>query len=152
MIAGAPRSGVEVCCRDCAQQTLLKNNREGETLNWTTALVILAVVVLAYAITRARQISSQDALALLKNGALVIDVRSSAEFNSGHLPKAINIPLEEIEIVLPRRVKDASQVLLLHCQSGMRSGAAKTKLKNLGYANAFNLGSYARASHIVSAK
>jgi phage shock protein E len=66
----------------------------------------------------------------LKNGALVIDVRSSAEFNSGHLPKAINIPLEEIEIVLPRRVKDASQVLLLHCQSGMRSGAAKTKLKN----------------------
>jgi hypothetical protein len=34
----------------------------------------------------------------------------------------------------------------------MRSGAAKAKLKNLGYANAFNLGSYARAARIVSAR
>ena len=121
-------------------------------MNWTTALVILAVIALAYAVKRARQISSTDAVALLKNGALVIDVRSAAEFNSGHLPKALNLPLEEIETLLPRSVKDRNQVLLLHCQSGMRSGAAKTRLKGLGYANVFNLGSYARAAHIVRAR
>ena len=88
----------------------------------------------------------------MKNGALLIDVRSPAEFNSGHLPNAINFPVDNIENALPRRVKDKSQVLLLHCQSGMRSGMAKDKLKGLGYANAFNLGSYAQAAKIVRGK
>jgi phage shock protein E len=90
-------------------------------------------------------------MAYLKDGALVIDVRSSAEFSSGHLPNAINLPLEEIETALPRRVKDKNKVLLLHCQSGMRSGVAKSRLTGLGYANTFNLGSYARAARIVTA-
>lgn len=126
--------------------------KKGNALNWTTTFVILAVIALAYALKRARQISSTDALDFLKNGALVIDVRSAAEFKSGHLPQALNLPLDEIETLLPRSVKDKNQVLLLHCQSGMRSGVAKTRLKGLGYANVFNLGSYARAAHIVIAK
>ena len=57
--------------------------------------------------------------------------------------------LDDIEVSLPRRVRDKNQALLLHCQSGMRSGVAKKKLKALGYANAFNLGSYGRAAQIV---
>ena len=118
-------------------------------MNWTTAFVLVAVIALAYAFKRARQISSTDALEFMKSGALVIDVRSANEFSSGHLPQAINLPFEEIEILLPGSVKNKNQVLLLHCQSGMRSGAAKTKLKALGYANVFNLGSYARAARIV---
>jgi rhodanese-related sulfurtransferase len=95
------------------------------------------------------QISTKDALEKLKNGALVIDVRSLGEFTSGHLAKAINIPLDEIETALPKRVKDKNQVLLLHCASGMRSGVAKNKLNDMGYTNAFNLGSYGRAEEIV---
>jgi len=121
-------------------------------MNWTTILVIIGMVALTYAIQRSRQISSKDALTHLRNGARVIDVRSAADFNSGHLSKALNLPLDEIEILLPRSVKDKNQVLLLHCQSGMRSGIAKTRLKGLGYANVFNLGSYARAARIVSSK
>lgn len=121
-------------------------------MNWTTAFIILAVVAIVYMLKRAGQISSKDALAHLKKGALVIDVRSSAEFNSGHLRNAINLPLEEIETVLPRRVTDKNQLLLLHCQSGMRSGVAKKKLKGLGYANAFNLGSYGRAARVVNGR
>ena len=54
--------------------------------------------------------------------------------------------------MLPQRVRDKHQVLLLHCQSGMRSGAAKKKLKDMGYLRAFNLGSYARAAQVVSGK
>jgi phage shock protein E len=88
----------------------------------------------------------------LRNGALLIDVRTGAEFASGHLPDAINLPLDEIETELPRRVRDKSQVLLLHCQSGVRGGVAKKKLNALGYTNAFNLGSYGRAERILGAK
>jgi rhodanese-related sulfurtransferase len=118
-------------------------------MNWTTILVIAAIITVIFMIKKSGQISPKDALAYLKNSALVIDVRSPGEFNSGHLPTAINIPLDEIETALPRLVKDKNQVLLLHCQSGMRSGMAKQKLKGMGYTNVFNLGSYGRAESIL---
>ena len=119
-------------------------------MNWTTTLIIAAVVAVFIMIKKSGQISSKDALEKLKNGALVIDVRSPGEFNSGHLAKAINIPLDEIESTVPKRVKDKSQVLLLHCASGMRSGMAKSKLIGMGYTNAFNLGGYGRAENILN--
>ncbi len=120
-------------------------------MNWTP-VIVLVVAVAIYAIwRRTTQISPGKAAAYLRGGALLIDVRRPAEFSSGHLPNAINLPVEEIETALQRRVKDKNQVLLLHCQSGMRSGVAKTKLTGLGYANTFNLGSYARAARIVGA-
>ena len=121
-------------------------------MNWTTILIIAGIVVIVFMIKKTGQISANDALEKLKSGALVIDVRSVGEFNSGHLAKAINIPLDEIETALPKRVKDKNQVLLLHCASGMRSGMAKTKLIGMGYTNAFNLGSYGRAEKIVNGK
>jgi rhodanese-related sulfurtransferase len=49
-------------------------------------------------------------------------------------------------------VKDKSQVVLLHCQTGARSNEACRRLKALGYAKAFNLGSYERAAQIVSGR
>ena len=118
-------------------------------MNWTTILIVAAIVIVVFMIKKSGQISAKDALEKMKSGALLIDVRSSGEFGSGHLAKAINIPLDEIESALPKRVKDKSQVLLLHCASGMRSGMAKSKLKGMGYTNAFNLGSYGRAESIL---
>jgi rhodanese-related sulfurtransferase len=118
-------------------------------MNWSVVLVIGVVVALIIGLKWLGLVSAKAAQALLKKGALVIDVRSRGEFNSGHLPVAINIPLDEIETALPRRVKDKNQTLLLHCQSGTRSGMAKNKLKTLGYANIFNLGSLARARKIA---
>ena len=118
-------------------------------MKWTSLLILAAIIIVIVLLKKSGQISAKDAVAYLKNGALVIDVRSPAEFNSGHLPTAINIPLDEIQSAMPRRVTDKNQVLLLHCQSGMRSGIAKQKLKGMGYANAFNLGSFSRANDIV---
>ena len=98
-------------------------------MNWTTTLIIAAVVAVIFMMKKSGQISTKDALEKLKNGALVIDVRTPGEFNAGHLPNAINIPLDQIETAVPKRVKDKNQVLLLHCASGMRSGMAQKKLK-----------------------
>ena len=118
-------------------------------MSWTPLLTIGAVVAVVFILKRTGQISARDALAHLRNGALIIDVRSSGEFNSGHLPGAINFPLDDIETALPAKVKDKSRPLLLHCASGMRSGKARRKLQGLGYTNAFNLGAYGRAERIV---
>jgi phage shock protein E len=118
-------------------------------MNWTIYLVMAVAVAFIFAPRLIGRISTKDALAHLQNGALVIDVRSPGEFSSGHLPDAINLPLDEIEVILPRCIKDKGQVLLLHCHSGMRSGMAKRKLRVMGYANTFNLGSYARAARLL---
>ena len=94
-------------------------------------------------------VSAEKACRLLRQGALVVDVRGPGEFNGGHLRGAVNIPLGELSHELPRRAPDKTQVLLLHCLSGTRSGIAKQQLKGLGYSNVFNLGSYARAEKLV---
>jgi rhodanese-related sulfurtransferase len=114
--------------------------------------MFVAVFAVLFLLKRSGQISTKEALDYLKRGALVIDVRTPAEFNSGHLPNSINLPLDQIASPLPGRLKNKSQVLLLHCQSGMRSGAAKKKLNAMGYSNVFNLGSYSRAEEIVGGR
>jgi phage shock protein E len=118
-------------------------------MNWTPFLILAALVVAVLLVKKTGQISAKDAREKLRNGALVIDVRSPGEFNSGRLAVAINIPLDEIEIAVPQRVPDKSRALLLHCASGMRSGMAKGKLIGMGYTNAFNLGGYGRAESIL---
>jgi phage shock protein E len=121
-------------------------------MTWTSLLIAVAVLVFLLWLKRGGQISAKDAGAYLRSGATVIDVRSAGEFTAGHLAKAVNIPLSEIETVIARKVKDKNQVLLLHCQSGMRSSEAARKLKALGYAHAYNLGSYGRAAEIVGSR
>ena len=118
-------------------------------MNWILPSIMAAFVGGMYLLKMNSQISPQDAKDHLKAGALVIDVRSPAEFSSGHLPDAMNFPLEQIETSLPSHLKDKNQVLLLHCQGGSRSAMAKKKLDLLGYSNVFNLGSYGRAAEIV---
>ena len=112
-------------------------------------LFLAAAVAVVIVLKRTGQIPAKEALDLLRHGALVIDVRSPAEFNSGHLAEAINLPLGEVATALPARVKNKNQVLLLHCASGMRSGLAQKQLRRLGYVNVFNLGSYGRAESIL---
>jgi phage shock protein E len=121
-------------------------------MNWITILILAALLAAVILLRRSGLVSAAEAAAHLKKGAMVIDVRTSGEFASGHLPNAVNLPLGEIETALPRRVKDKTQVLLLHCQAGGRSAEATKKLIALGYLNAFNLGSYGRAAQIVKGK
>lgn len=119
-------------------------------MHWTTLFVLLALTALFVFLKRAGRIPLADAREHLKNGALLIDVRTGGEFVAGHLPHAINLPVNEIDAVLPRHVPDKNKVLLVHCQSGLRSGIAKRKMKALGYLNVFDVGSYTRAAQVVN--
>lgn len=114
-----------------------------------TFSVILALAVGYMFLKRSGQVSSKEAAEYLKNGAMLIDVRSSNEFEAGHIMQAYNIPLDRIEVMAPSVVKQKNKILLLHCSTGMRSNAAKKKLQNLGYTQVFNVGSYERAEKLV---
>ena len=120
-------------------------------MDWTSVLIFAAIVALFLLSNRVGLVSAAKAKEHLKRGAIVIDVRTPAEFNRGHLQRAINMPFDDVETLVSRRVTDKDQVLLLHCQSGMRSGVARKKLTALGYTRAFNLGSYRRAARITGA-
>jgi phage shock protein E len=121
-------------------------------MSWIIGCAIVAIAGGALLRGQSSLISPEAAQAYLKNGALVIDVRTPAEFSAGHLPNASNIPLQQIESGAPLPLSDKNQVLLLHCQGGMRSAKAKKILSGLGYVNVFDLGSYSRAAQIVAAQ
>ena len=79
-----------------------------------------------------------DALKTTENAAL-IDVRDEDEFAAGHIPGAVSIPLERIDETA-ERYPDRDKPLFLYCRSGRRSGLAESRLREMGYANAVNIG------------
>jgi phage shock protein E len=118
-------------------------------MNWITILIVAVVLAAFFLLRQSNLVSEEAARSYLKQGAMVIDVRSTGEFQSGHLPGAINIPVNELEQQIPARVPNQQTVLLLHCHSGVRSGMGKRTLTKLGYSKVFNLGAYSRAEKIL---
>jgi phage shock protein E len=119
-------------------------------MTWLPFLVVLVLTIAYMAMKRSGQISSKEATEYLKNGAMVIDVRSANEFDSGHIMQASNIPLDRIQMMALSVIRDRDKVLLLHCSTGVRSNLAKKKLVDMGFKNTFNLGSYDRARKIIT--
>ena len=70
---------------------------------------------------------------------ILVDVRSAAEYEAGHIPTASNTPHTEIADRPPTDDKNA--LIVLYCRSGSRSSAAKLSLERLGYTNVVNFGS-----------
>jgi len=70
-------------------------------------------------------------------GATVLDVRGGAEFRSGHIPQARNIPLGMLTEGGPSLLKDAP--IVVQCQGGTRSAIAYTILKRMGFTKLENL-------------
>ena len=76
--------------------------------------------------------SEAEAREYLKRGALVVDVRTVEEFKTQSLTNVINIPLDEVKAKFPTVVTNKSDVVLLHCRSGRRSGIAVGQLPDAG--------------------
>jgi len=75
---------------------------------------------------------------LWASGALVVDVRTPAEYKDGHVKGAINLPLQTLGNNLNKLKKD--QVIITCCRSGSRSGMAKRMLKANGFEQVHNGG------------
>ena len=122
------------------------------TTYWTIYFLSLGGLLAFMFIRRSGQVSRKDAAALLRKGAVVIDVRKASEYGSGHLSQAYNVPVDEIEGLSGEKLKDKNRAILVHCKTGLRSKKAKEKLTRMGYSNVFDLGSYERAFRIVSGR
>lgn len=85
-------------------------------------------------------IKSVDYSALTRAGAIIIDVRSSAEFASGHIKGSKNIELQQLKNQLSKIPKD--KVIITCCASGMRSASAKSILLQSGFLEVHNGGGW----------
>ncbi len=80
---------------------------------------------------------------LIRDGAVILDVRTKGEFAGGHVKGSINIPLDQ----LPNRIQklDQNKPIVTCCASGMRSGSAKRILKAKGF-EVYNGGGWQRVA------
>ena len=81
------------------------------------------------------------------NADVVIDVRTSDEWSSGHLEKAMNIEWQDILNITNSVTKD--EKIYLYCRSGNRSGRATQILIDAGYSDVINAGSLEQASSLL---
>ncbi|MCK6548866.1 rhodanese-like domain-containing protein [Myxococcota bacterium] len=104
------------------------------------AVVALAVGLAACDGASAGGASAEsEAHQLVAQGALLLDVRTPSEFASGHLPNAVNIPVQE----LGKRIGEAGpkdRAIVVYCRSGRRSAMAKSMLQKAGYAKVLDIG------------
>lgn len=73
------------------------------------------------------------------NNILILDVRSSEEYFSGHIPNAINIPVDTISYNLSRLNSYKNSEILVYCGSGVRSKKASDILSRNGFNKVYNL-------------
>ena len=86
---------------------------------------------------------------MIESGALLVDVRTPAEFAGEHVEGAINIPLNTLEARLGELgPKDGA--IGVYCRSGQRSGSAKGILESKGYESVVNLGGLGNVQRALS--
>lgn len=83
---------------------------------------------------------------LLQGNSILVDVRTSSEYQEGHLDKAINIPYDEIVKGISKRGVNLETHIIVYCKSGGRSKKAFKALKDAGYINVYDLGAMSKCS------
>ncbi|MFQ3173999.1 MAG: phage shock protein E [Flavobacterium sp.] len=81
-----------------------------------------------------------DFAELVKQGAVILDVRSPGEYKQGHIKGSINAPLNDLSRHISKLKKEA--VVITCCASGMRSASAKSVLKSNGFTEVYNGGGW----------
>ena len=80
-----------------------------------------------------------DAVKLINNDAIVIDLRSSEAFSRGHIVNAKSVPFDELEGHMDKLGKFRSKPVVAVCDSGITSTKAANALRNSGFESVYNL-------------
>lgn len=74
-----------------------------------------------------------------KGQAIIVDVREDSEWQAGHIPGAIHIPLGDLSQRLPELKSLQHGSIITQCRSGKRSAQAQAALKSAGFTDVYNL-------------
>ena len=82
---------------------------------------------------------------------IILDVREQDEYNSGHIPGAILLPVGTIdENTAAEIIPEKDSVVLVYCRSGNRSKTASSALSELGYTNIYEFGGISTWSYEIA--
>lgn len=114
--------------------------------------IIMRVFVMRAFIMKAFIKGSLVALIFTSTAAMAqeeiwLDVRSAAEYNSGHVEGALHLAHEEVGERITDLIGNKNAVIHVYCRSGNRSGMALKVMKDLGYENAHNDGGFTNLEH-----
>lgn len=89
-----------------------------------------------------QQITQEEAKEMMDNEEVIIlDVREQDEYDSGHIPGAILLPVGTIdEDTAAEAIPEKDSTVLVYCRSGNRSKTASSTLAELGYTNVYEFG------------
>jgi|SRR5210317_1486888 phage shock protein E len=83
---------------------------------------------------------------LVTSGAMIVDVRTPAEFKGGHAKGAVNIPVQKINNELAK-LKKQEQPIILCCRSGARAAGVQAQLQKEGI-SCINAGPWQKVSQV----
>lgn len=87
------------------------------------------------------KISEQEKEELMRQGAMLVDVRTPKEYDRGHLEGAVNIPYSTVYLEAEKVLPDKAKPVIVCCATGKRSSMAKERLDFMGYEHVWYFGS-----------
>lgn len=89
-----------------------------------------------------QQVNAETAKELMdtEDDYVILDARTQAEYDEGHIPGAILIPHDTVMTAAEDALPDKDQLILVYCRSGNRSKQASQTLVDLGYTNVVEFG------------
>ena len=89
-----------------------------------------------------RRVTGDEAQKMMasETGYLIVDVRTPQEYAEGHIPHAINIPMERFGEAPPQELPDRNQTIFVYCVKGIRSMNVANRLAHMGYKNIVEMG------------
>jgi len=114
-------------------------------MNLTKGLLLACgLLLLVFLLKRYRgDVDGATARQLVSEGALLLDVRSRAEYQENHLEGAVNIPVQELDQRLSE-LGEKVRPIVVYCRSGNRSARATSLLRSNGFAEVKDLGAMSR--------
>jgi len=103
--------------------------------------MLAAVIACGPAAPGRHAISNTELATKIQQGQapLVLDVRTPEEFKSGHIPGAVNIPIDELGSRLGELRIGKGDEVVVHCEKGARAAKAEALLQQSGYADVVDL-------------
>jgi len=106
---------------------------------WVPFALIIVAAMMSLGGAAHHRVSPAEAHRLVEAGARLVDVRASFEYAYGHLPGAINVPLQHLDKRMGE-LEPKDKEIVVYCQSGGRSQAAFDQLKAAGFSKLYDLG------------
>ena len=119
---------------------------------WAKVIVVVGVLLSLASLyllfgsgERYKSLTPDEAERIMRanDDCMVVDVRTWAEYDGGHIPGAVCVPIDDIRDhpeTVAETFPDKHQVLLIYCYSGRRAADAAKLLASMGYTNAYEFG------------